>query len=124
MFFWSFMLVMNLLIPLTMICFGWYFKRSAPRKINHVFGYRTPRSMKNQNTWNYAHHYIGRLWFAIGWILLVVTIALMMFVIGADEDTVGLFGGCVEAGQSIPMIGSIIATERELKRVFDDEVGQ
>lgn len=49
--FWIFMLMMNLLIPLSMIGFGWMFLKSPPKEINAVFGYRTRRSMLNPDTW-------------------------------------------------------------------------
>lgn len=38
--FWVFMLVMDMLIPIVMITFGYVFKRSAPKEINYVFVYR------------------------------------------------------------------------------------
>ena len=40
--FWIFMLIMDLLIPFTMIGFGKMFLKKAPDQINYVFGYRTP----------------------------------------------------------------------------------
>lgn len=46
--FWIFMLVMDLLIPFTMVGFGKYFIKNAPKEINKVFGYRTPMSMKTK----------------------------------------------------------------------------
>ena len=49
--FWIFMLIMDLLIPFTMIGFGKMFLKKAPDQINYVFGYRTSMSMKNQDTW-------------------------------------------------------------------------
>ena len=52
--FWIFMLIMDLLIPFTMIGFGKMFLKKAPDQINYVFGYRTSMSMKNQDTW-YLH---------------------------------------------------------------------
>ena len=55
--FWIFMLIMDLLIPFTMIGFGKMFLKKAPDQINYVFGYRTSMSMKNQDTWVFAHHY-------------------------------------------------------------------
>lgn len=48
--FWIFMLIMDLLIPFTMIGFGKMFLKKAPDQINYVFGYRTSMSMKNQDT--------------------------------------------------------------------------
>ena len=52
--FWIFMLIMNLLIPFTMIGFGRHFMRKAPQKINGIYGYRTTMSMKNRETWEFA----------------------------------------------------------------------
>ena len=55
--FWIFMLIMDLLLPFTMIGFGRYFMKKAPKEINSVFGYRTSMSMKNKDTWEFAHKY-------------------------------------------------------------------
>ena len=64
--FWIFMVIMDLLVPLTMIGFGRYFLKQAPGTINWVFGYRTEMSMKNKDTWEFAHKYIGKLWYIKG----------------------------------------------------------
>ena len=53
--FWIFMFLMTLWIPLTMIGFGRYFQKKAPKEINAAFGYRTKRSMKNRE---YLRKYI------------------------------------------------------------------
>lgn len=76
--FWFFMLAMNLIIPLSMIFLGKYFSKHAPGQINMLFGYRTARSMKNQDTWQFAHHYFGKLWFKMGLWMLVLTVAAML----------------------------------------------
>ena len=55
-----FVLVTTLLIPIIMLVFGAIFSKKAPKSINHIYGYRTPRSMKNQNTWEFANMYCGR----------------------------------------------------------------
>ena len=61
--FWIFMLIMDLLVPFTMIGWGKLFLDKAPKNINYTFGYRTTMSMKNQDTWQFAHKYCGKLWF-------------------------------------------------------------
>ena len=61
MWFWWFMLISSLLIPALMITAGWFMWKRPPKKINSAIGYRTSRSMKNINTWQFAHHYCGRL---------------------------------------------------------------
>ena len=61
--FWIYMLLMNLLNTFTLIGFGKHFMRKAPKEINEVFGYRTPMSMKNKDTWEFAHKYCGKIWY-------------------------------------------------------------
>lgn len=119
MWFWFFMLVMVLLIPFTMIGFGRYFRKSAPRNINPVFGYRTSRSMKNRETWEFAHRLCGKIWYRTGWVLFPVSIIPMIFVVGKDADTVGTLGGIITTIQIVPLLGSIIPVERALKKTFD-----
>lgn len=53
---------MTLVLSATMIGFGRLFQKNPPQEINSLYGYRTARSMKNRETWDFAHHYIGRLW--------------------------------------------------------------
>lgn len=116
--FWIFMLIMDLLIPFTMIGFGKYFMEKAPKEINAVFGYRTTMSMKNKDTWEFAHKYCGKLWWIWGWVMVAPVIALF-FVLGKDADTVGTIGGIVCFVQTIPLAAAIVPTEIALKRTFD-----
>ena len=64
--FWIFMFIMCLLTPAVMIGFGKYFMKGGPKQINGVIGYRTHRSMKNQETWRFTHQYSGRIWHRSG----------------------------------------------------------
>lgn len=117
--FWFFMLICDLLIPLVMIGFGRLFMKKAPAEINWAFGYRTTMSMKNRDTWEFAHKYIGKLWFFLGLILLVLSVIPLLFVLGRDVEAVGMVGIVVCFAQLVPMVGSIIPTEIALKRNFD-----
>ncbi len=117
--FWIFMLLMNLMIPLTMIGFGRSFMKNTPKEINAVFGYRTSISMKNKDTWEFAHRYCGKLWYVCGLILLPITVIFLLLVIGKDTDYVGTVGGIICGAQLILLIGSIFSTEITLKKVFD-----
>lgn len=118
--FWIFMMIMDLLIPLTMIGFGSRFLTKPPKHINWAYGYRTTRSMKNEDTWLYAHIYCGKLWLKTGWALLIVSTAAMLLVLGKDKDAVGGFGGMVCVLQMLFLVGSIIPTELALKKTFDE----
>ena len=53
-------------MPITMIILGTYLSNHVPEKINATFGYRTKRSMRNKDTWNFANHYGGQVWRRIG----------------------------------------------------------
>ena len=117
--FWIFMVIMDLLVPLTMIGFGRYFLKQAPGAINWVFGYRTEMSMKNKDTWEFAHNYIGKLWYRIGLILVPLSVIPMLFVLGKDKDTVGNLGAAISMLQLVFLIAPIFPTERALKKTFD-----
>lgn len=118
--FWIYMLIANLLLPAAMIGFGGYFARHAPKEINPLFGYRTAMSMKNRETWEFAHRYCGRLWRVIGWSMLAASVAVMLFVMGRDVGTVGAYGGILSMAQLAVLIASVLPTERALRRTFDE----
>lgn len=118
--FWIFMLCMDLIIPFTMIGFGRLFLNNAPREINSVFGYRTAMSMKNKDTWEFAHKVCGKLWFRCGLILLPVSIVPSTFVIGRSDNTIGIVSGIICVIQLAMLVGSIIPTEAALKKTFDE----
>lgn len=119
--FWLFMLFTDLLVPVIMIGFGGYFSNRAPKEVNGLFGYRTPRSMKNQETWQFAHHYSGKLMFRWGWVLLPLSVAALLPFWGQSEDAVGMAGAVICCVQIVPLLGVIAVTERALKRNFDDD---
>ena len=119
--FWIFMLAMGLLFPVVMILFGTMFMKSAPKKINYIFGYRTDMSMKNRDTWEFAHKYIGKLWFRFGLLLIPITVIPMLFVIGKTENIVGTVGLIVGFINTIVLIVPIFFTEKALNRTFDKD---
>ena len=117
--FWIYMLGLVLLIPLLMLGWGKRFMKKPPQKINRFFGYRTAMSMKNQDTWDFAHKYCGRVWFQLGWGVLLLSVFPMLLVCKKDKDTVEFTGGIVCCLQIILLIVSAIFTENALKKTFD-----
>ena len=117
--FWLFCTVMCLLVPLIMLYFGWRFQRHPPRNINSLYGYRTTRSMKNQQTWDFAHRVCGKIWFWAGLILLPVSLVAMLFSWGRSVEEIGMWCIPVMAVQLVVLVGSIFPVERALKRNFD-----
>lgn len=117
--FWIYMLLMDLLIPLTMVGFGKRFMTGPPRNINAAFGYRTTMSMKNRDTWEFAHKYLGKLWLKCGSVLLPISMVPLILVFNKGTHVIGTVGGIVCAIQLVPFIGSILPTEAALKKNFD-----
>jgi len=119
--FWIFMLIMNIMIPLTMIGFGRIFIKNAPKNINYVFGYRTTMSMKNKDTWEFAHKYCGKLWYRCGMILMILSAVVMLVIIGQSEEVIGTVGAILCTIEMIPLIGCIVPTEIALRKNFDKD---
>ena len=117
--FWIYMFIMDLLIPIIMILFGRAFLKKAPKEINYVFGYRTSRSMKNRDTWEFAHRYCGKIWLICGLALIPFVAGIMLCFIGADTKTVGYVGASMLVFPLLLIILSVILTERALKNTFD-----
>ena len=117
--FWIYMLFVASIIPLLMFGFGAYFRKNAPKEINPYFGYRTKRSMRNQETWQYAHKHCGRLWFVIGLIMLFSSYAamvVMLLTLSRDTTTVGTYGGIICGIQCVILIASCFPTGFALKK--------
>ncbi len=104
-----------------MIIFGKLFIKNPPKEINGVFGYRTKMSMKNKDSWEFAHKYSGKLWVTIGQTILPLSLIPMLFIIGKGKDPVGIMGGIVCCIQTVFLVISIIPTEKALKRNFDED---
>lgn len=121
MWFWWFMLTFDLLIPLLMIVFGRMMWKHAPQKINGIVGYRTKRSMRNMDTWKFAHDYCGRLWWKIGWIILPISAIVHFPMYHSSDDEIGTMGGILCTIQCVALLVPVFFTERALKRKFEDE---
>ena len=116
--FWLFMFFISILTPVVMIGFGRLFINYTPKNINPLFGYRTKMSMKNKDTWEFAHKHIGKVWFIVGLIILPLSVIPMFFVIGSSIDDTGIVGTITVMIQLAIMVASSIPTNRALKKTF------
>ncbi|MDE7266178.1 MAG: SdpI family protein [Lachnospiraceae bacterium] len=119
--FWIFLTLCNLLIPVLMIILGKVFIKNPPKKINGIYGYRTPRSKKNQDTWNFAHLYCGKLWWKIGWVMLPLSVIGMLPAIEKNNTIVGAVGTVVIIAECIALVVPIFFVERALGKKFDKD---
>lgn len=114
------MFISGLLIPITMIIGGRLMWKSSPKRINKVYGYRTARSMKNMDTWTFAHRYCGRLWWIVGWISLPPSALVQLPFIGKSDDLISIVGSIMLIVQMMALVATAIPTELALKRTFNE----
>ena len=78
-------------------------------------------SMKNRDTWEFAHRHCGRLWRRIGLSLLLFSAAALLAVIGREHTVINFSGSVVCATQLLCLVGSIFPTEIALRKNFDKD---
>ena len=118
---WFIMCATASLIPLIMILVGMRYIKKAPKKTNYIFGYRTTLSMKNEETWKFAHKYMGKIWFRAGLIMFPVTIAIMLLALGKPENTIYNFTTVITLVQTIILVILILPIELSLRKNFDKD---
>ena len=112
------MLIAGLAPPLFLIMCGLLFRIGLPRKVNWFAGYRTPMACKNQDTWAFAHRFVGGIWivFGLAWVGLAAVAVILV-----DRDTftpehIALWTVLVILGS---ILISMIPTEIALRKKFD-----
>ncbi len=87
-----------------------------PKKMNALYGYRTPRSKKNQGNWDFAQKYSARL-FLLNPVLVLLTQAPIFF-----TDKIGLNTMIpLSIGQFVVYsIVVVILTESKLKAMAEE----
>ena len=80
-------------------------------------------SMKNEDTWGFAHQVCGRIWWRTGWLLLALSAAILawMQTRPGGEETNWLLGILVALAEGAALILTIIPVERALGKAFDKD---
>lgn len=117
---WWFNTICCLICPIIMIIGGYFMKIHTPKKINDTIGYRTDRSMKNMDTWIYAHKYIGRLWMIFGAVVIIPSVIANLPFLGSEGNTHSAVMLVVIIVQTVILLVPIFMTENALKEKFDD----
>jgi len=92
---------------------GLIMKLRPPQKINSLYGYRTPRSMKNQENWTEANRYSAILLIRSS-ILMLLLASLAPFFI--QNETIAWISAIILV--IIVALNLIIMTEYHLKKMF------
>lgn len=100
--------------PVMMIVLGLIMKNHPPKKINWLYGYRTRRSMRNIETWQFAHFYLGDIWVRVGLVLLLISL------LGSVVQSEILLPYII-VSQIVCVLIPLVFTEVALKRKFDNQ---
>ena len=95
-----------------MLLLGWFLKKFPPKKINHLYGYRTQRSMKNQATWEAANTYSSLVFFKVSLYSFFIPVALY-FLYPQLNVLITIITN------SLLLLYVLYATEKHLKARFD-----
>lgn len=116
-----FLFIGCVILPFLIILFGVISYRFTPKKINGFFGFRTEQSMKNDETWIFAHKYCGKLWMKLGIGMLITSAIIFAFLRIQTEDMMGVGMILLIMIQTIALIISVIPTQKALRKIFDTD---
>ena len=112
--------VCSLIVPMTMFLFGIWMRRRPPKTVNGVFGYRTRRSMKNEQTWRFAHEKCGKIWTCVGAVLLIVSAVVSILFWQKGVDALTRFTTTFSMAQIVVLLLTVVPVEHALKKNFDN----
>ena len=112
-----FVIVCDFIIPVVMIILGMLYRNHYPKKINNHHGYRTTRSMKNQDTWEYSQKIFGKIALIDGVIMLAISIAVVCFSVSKGKDGFAWISFALIMIQIAMMIFVIYLVEKDLKKM-------
>jgi len=117
---WVCMFICNLIVPLMMVVFGIIFIKNPPKKINWIYGYRTKLSMKNEETWKFAHEYCGMLWEKIGTIIGIITVIAMLLIKEYSNNMIEMIGMVICMIQCAIIVSTAFFVEKKLRDKFEN----
>ena len=100
---------------------GVVFWMYPPKKINEFYGYRTTRSRKSQEAWDFAQRYSAKLMTIFGLAALIVAAAAHLFrnSLCVNSDYLMLYDVCITLLLPIIVVlPPIVLTELELRKRF------
>ena len=118
---WFCMLCINLMFPAIMLISGMLFMKKPPKKRNYLYGYRTAMSMKNEDTWVFAHNCAGAFWWKWGLIDFVIAIVPMLLIFGQPIDILGPVSAVIVCLLAILLLAVFPYTEKALRNTFDKD---
>lgn len=118
---WITYFIFDIIIPLVMLTAGVLMVKKPPRSINALVGYRTERSRKSKQAWDFAQKYFGTLFLKTGVAVFALTLVASLAVLKSSEKVWSIECIILIALQTISVFVPIVMTEKKLKNKFDGE---
>jgi uncharacterized membrane protein len=99
--------------PIFML-FGLVLLKLPPKKINWLYGYRTPRAMKSQERWDFAQRYAAKEMIKLGSFLLLTASAGLIYKPEANISNIVGLGLVI-----MVIVTLIVRVENAIKNRFD-----
>ncbi|MDH4058176.1 MAG: SdpI family protein [Cyclobacteriaceae bacterium] len=103
-------LLAHLLIGPLMLILGYVYYRFPPKKINHLYGYRTPRSMRSLGAWDCGNQYSAKALLVVSGLTCLAQI-IFYTLIGGESSILWSASFLV-----VGLVGVIPLTEIHLKK--------
>lgn len=116
---WKLMCLLMLLVPLALLALGLIGRKCPPQGPNWTLGYRSRRARASDEAWLFAQAYVGRIWFWMGSVLLVVALILGLILRGRSMETICRAAAICIGVQDLCVLGAVISTEAALNRRYD-----
>ena len=115
-----FWVIITILIPFAVLVAGLFARIGLPKRVNWIVGYRTFMSMKNKETWVFAHKYVGKWWTICG-IFFIIVAFVGMIIIELEILTLepAIFVAIVAIAALVILVIALIFTEIALRKEFD-----
>lgn len=115
--------LITLILPAVMEISGLIMMLHPPKTRNVLFGYRTPRSLRSQETWDFANYYGGTLYVYLGFYITAATLLtdLILKMVKADGSTTATAIIVLVLLQALCFVFPLFFVETKLKSHFDSE---
>ena len=113
--------ICTLVVPVIIFTVGILFLKFQVKDINSLIGYRTPMSMKNQDTWDFANRYFPKVWIKMSVMTFVLTLICWLVLRNQSIAVAEKVATAIILIQTAILLFSIIPCEIALKKNFDKD---
>ncbi len=106
--------IIFVLTGLSYVVASWLMIKYPPKKVNNLYGYRTRRSKKSKESWDFAQSYSSKLMGNMGAVIGLIGIVLGFLRLPVNDTYILISVGLIISLSIIP----IIKTEAALKNKF------